>query len=63
MVIALLNMPYDRQNSVTVVKHDDLAAQIYNTTIFVAKDLYSTANLTTLICLTKMVTWSDLPPL
>ena len=56
-------MPNERQSSVTVVKHDDLAAQIYKATIFVAKDLYSTANLTTLICLTKMVTWSDLSPL
>lgn len=59
----VIDLSNDRQNSVTVVKHDDLAAQIYNTTIFVAKDLYSTANLTTLICLTKMVTWSDLSPL
>ena len=56
-------MPNERQSSVTVVKHDDLAAQIYNATIFVAKDLYSTASLATSITLTKMVTWSDLPPL
>lgn len=56
-------MPNERQSSVTVVKHDDLAAQIYKATIFVAKDLYSIASLATLICLTKMVTWSDLSPL
>ena len=29
----VIDLSNDRQNSVTVVKHDDLAAQIYKSTI------------------------------